>query len=224
MRYLHNYKGTTLPLKADWVKNWLLSPSLVFFFSTPLSRRVIYDSIGEYISPAHWNSPHFKSPSPHKEQTQMGQTGGSGTPSHGVHLQRSLLIFELTWYPHIDTQTKYSRSHCGPTTALISSQLSLVKLGDRESNDAGCMREDVPDVELCSCSQLKGGMQIWNRCKFVLDSIYYHWMIERKVLGEGSWCGGEKEEQEGEKKKEGRMRCTLCSCEAAPLPLWRIPI
>lgn len=31
MRYLHNYKGTTLPLWADRVKNWLLSFPLAFF-------------------------------------------------------------------------------------------------------------------------------------------------------------------------------------------------
>lgn len=32
MRYLLNYKGTTLPFEADRVKNWLLSSSLRFFF------------------------------------------------------------------------------------------------------------------------------------------------------------------------------------------------
>lgn len=104
-----------------------------FFFS----RRVIYDSTGECISPTHWNGPHLKGPSPHKGQTQMGQTGEAGTTGDLAH------VFELTWYPRIDTQRKYSWSHPGPTTALISSQLRCVRLWDWESNDARCTREDI---------------------------------------------------------------------------------
>lgn len=106
MRYLHNYKGTTLPLQADRVKNWLLSFPLAFF-SIPPSGRVIYDNVGGYISPTRRGALHSESPSPYKGQTQTGQTGEAGTSFSMVSIYgRSLSAeYELTWHTHTHIYT-----------------------------------------------------------------------------------------------------------------------
>ena len=84
MRYLLNYKGTTLPFQADRVKNWLLYSSLRFF-SIPLSRRVMYSSVGEiHLSDTQ------KCPAPQKpltiQRTDMNGSNGRGSDflQHGI--------------------------------------------------------------------------------------------------------------------------------------------
>lgn len=135
MRYLHNYKGTTLPLQADRVKNWLLSFSLGFF-SIPPSRRVIYNNVGGYISPTRQNALHSESPSPHKGQTRAGQTEEAGTSFSVVSIYEGSLaaVYEQTWHTHINTH--------GQNASAARGSLSSINLHP---------------AEMCEAKRLRGG-------------------------------------------------------------------
>lgn len=145
MRYLLNYKGTTLPFQADRVKNWLLSSSLRFFFSIPPSRKVMYNNVAreEYISPIYRSALHPQSPSPYKGQTCTGQTGKPVTSFQrgrdfliAVWLCGHAMVYEQTWHTH----TNIHRHKEGRSAAAARGARSSINLHPAEICEAGRLR------------------------------------------------------------------------------------
>lgn len=203
MRYLHNYKGTTLPLWADRVKNWLLSFPLAFFPPSLHPGGWCTTTLGGDTSratrrrhPALWKPITIQRAEPCRSNRRS-----SGFLQPGIHLAG--ITFCRIW-----TNTAQARAR----TRGLGQNAAGGTLGDINLHSA----EDVwsreierrpmmalasgrtswkHDVELCSCRRSGGGIDIWNGCKFALGSIHHRGWRERLV---GEAIGREAEEWGGD--------------------------
>lgn len=136
MRYLHNYKGTTLPLQADGVKNWLLSFSFGFFFSYPtIQKGDIRQRWGIHLVDTLKHPALWKAFTTQKGQIWAGETQEAGTSFSMVSIYKGSLAaaaYEQTWHTRISTH--------GQNAAAVWGTLGSINLHPAEMCEAGRLR------------------------------------------------------------------------------------
>lgn len=150
MRYLHNYKGTTLPLWADRVKNWLLSFPLAFFPHPSIQEGDVRQRWGGEVGGG--TSRRHTGSTLHSEKPitiQRAEPCRSNRRSRGF-LQPGIHLAEIT-FCRIWTNTAHIYTHA--CARVLGQKAARGTLSDINLHSA----------EMCEAGRLRGGQ--WCRLR-----------------------------------------------------------